>query len=83
MKSLDATTLVVTNRADGVVRETSDLVVELQLDVPEYARLAPYLFVSQLLGLHTGLKKGLDPDSPRNLTRVVLLDDDKPEHASI
>jgi len=55
----------------------SDLVVDLQLDVPEYARLAPYLFVGQLLGLHTGLKKGLDPDSPRNLSRVVLLDDDK------
>lgn len=83
MKSLGATTLVVTNRADGVVRRASDLVVELQLEVPEYARLAPYLFVGQLLGLHTGLKKGLDPDTPRNLSRVVLLDDDKPEHASI
>ncbi len=87
MKSLGATTLVVTNRADSVVRGASDLVVELQLDVPEYARLAPYLFVGQLLGLHTGLKKGLDPDSPRNLSRVVLLDHDKsrvkPEHASI
>ncbi len=87
MKSLGATTLVVTNRADGAVRTASDLVVDLQLDVPEYARLAPYLFVGQLLGLHTGLKKGLDPDSPRNLSRVVLLDDDmprvKPEHASI
>ena len=83
MKSLGATTLVVTNRADGVVCGASDLIVELQLDVPEYARLAPYLFVGQLLGLHTGLKKGLDPDWPRNLSRVVLLDDDKPEHASI
>ncbi len=87
MKSLGATTLAVTNRADGIVRGASDLVVELQLDVPEYARLAPYLFVGQLLGLHTGLKKGLNPDSPRNLSRVVLLDDDKSraktEHASI
>jgi glucosamine--fructose-6-phosphate aminotransferase (isomerizing) len=87
MKSLGATTLVVTNRADGVVRAASDLVIELQLDAPEYARLVPYLFIGQLLGLHTGLKKGLDPDSPRNLSRVVLLDDDtsraKPEHASI
>jgi len=87
MKSLGATTLIVTNRGNDAVRADSDLVVELQLEVPEYARLAPYLFVGQLLGLHTGLKKGLDPDSPRNLSRVVLLDDDKsrakPEHASI
>jgi glucosamine--fructose-6-phosphate aminotransferase (isomerizing) len=87
MKSLGATTVAIANRADDTVLAASDLVVELQLDVPEYARLAPYLFVGQLLGLHTGLKKGLDPDSPRNLSRVVLLDDDKSrvkaEHASI
>ena len=87
MKSLGATTLAVTNRANGTVRAASDQVVELQLEVPEFARLAPYLFVPQLVGLHTGLKKGLDPDSPRNLSRVVLLGDEKsgtkPEHASI
>jgi glutamine---fructose-6-phosphate transaminase (isomerizing) len=87
MKSLGATTLVVTNRTNGAVRAASDLVIELRLDVSEYARLAPCLFVGQLLGLHTGLKKGLDPDSPRHLSRVVLLDDDKsrakPQHASI
>lgn len=87
MKSLGATTITVANRADNAVRAASDLLVELQLDVPEYARLAPYLFVGQLLGLQTGLKKDLDPDSPRNLSRVVVLDDDassaQPEHVSI
>ena len=87
MKSLGATTLIVTNRVSGAVRAASDLVVELRLEVPECARLAPHVFVGQLLGLYTGLKKGLDPDSPRNLSRVVLLDDDKSraksEHASI
>lgn len=87
MKSLGATTVTVTNQADDAVRAASDLLVELQLDVPEYARLAPYLFVGQLLGLQTGLKKDLDPDSPRNLSRVVVLDDDassaQPEHVSI
>jgi len=61
--------------------------VDFQLDVPEFARLVPYLFVGQLLGLFTGLKKELDPDSPRNLSRVVVLDEQnsgtKPEHASI
>ena len=87
MKSLGATTLVVCNRADATVRAVSDLVVELQLEVPEFARLAPYLFAGQILGLYSGLKKGLDPDSPRNLSRVVLLEDkrtgNKHEHASI
>jgi glucosamine--fructose-6-phosphate aminotransferase (isomerizing) len=86
MKSLGATTLVVANRADARARAASDLLVELSLDVPELARLAPYLFAGQLLGLYTGLKKGFDPDSPRNLSRVVLLDEEesrkKPEHAA-
>jgi glucosamine--fructose-6-phosphate aminotransferase (isomerizing) len=74
MKSLGATTLAIVNRGDARARAAADLLVELNLEVPEFARLAPYLFAEQLLGLFTGLKKGLDPDSPRNLSRVVILD---------
>jgi glutamine---fructose-6-phosphate transaminase (isomerizing) len=40
------------------------------------ARLPLYLPAQQLMGLFTGLKKGLDPDNPKNLSRVVLLDDE-------
>ena len=87
MKSLGGTTLVVANRAKSRARAAADLFVELSLDVPELARLAPYLFAGQLLGLFTGLKKGLDPDSPRNLSRVVILDrgssSQEPEHAAL
>lgn len=74
MKALGGTTLTVTNRRDARVRAVSDLVVELSLDAPELARLAPTLLTGQLLGLYTGLHKGLDPDSPRNLSRVVTLE---------
>ncbi len=38
------------------------------------------------MGLYTGLKKGLDPDNPKNLSRVVLLDDETSqtsEHAAL
>jgi len=76
MKSLGATTLAIVNRSDARARAAADLLVELNLEVPELARLAPYVFAEQLLGLFTGLKKGLDPDSPRNLSRVVILDDE-------
>jgi len=75
MKSLQGATLVVANEADARVRAGSDLLVELSLDLPELARLGPSLFAGQLLGLYTGLHKGLDPDSPRNLSRVVTLDE--------
>jgi len=81
MKSLGATTLVVCNQADAAIRAASDLLIELQLETPEFSRLAPYLFAGQLLGLYSGLKKGLDPDSPRNLSRVVLLDGNRPGQA--
>ncbi len=73
MKSLGGTTIAIVNKSDARVRAASDLVVELNLDVTELARLAAYLFAGQLVGLYSGLKKGLDPDSPRNLSRAVVL----------
>jgi len=76
VKSLGGTTLVVANQANVRVRAAADMVVELGLRLPETARLSPYLVPGQLLGLHVGLKKGLNPDSPRHLTRAVILDGD-------
>lgn len=73
MKGLGAATLAVTNRADDSVRRHSDFLVELVLDLPEHACLTTYLLTFQLLGLFTGLKKGFNPDRPRNLSRVVVL----------
>jgi glutamine---fructose-6-phosphate transaminase (isomerizing) len=78
VKSLGGTTFAITPKADSRVNAAADLVVELDLGVPEFARLAPYVVPGQLLGLYTGLKKGLDPDNPRNLTRAVVLEDPKP-----
>jgi glucosamine--fructose-6-phosphate aminotransferase (isomerizing) len=87
IKGLGGTTLTVVNRANDHVRESSDVLVELGFDLPEVARVAAYIFAGQLTGLYTGLKKGLDPDNPRNLTRVVVLDGDasaeESEHAKI
>lgn len=73
IKGLGGTTLVVANAADDGARRAADFLVEIGLSGPEFSRLAPYLFTGQLLGLFTGLKKGLDPDRPRHLSRVVIL----------
>jgi len=75
VKGLGGNTLVVTNTADVGTRQAADFLVELNLDLPEYARLAAYAFTGQLLGYFTGLKKGFDPDRPRHLSRVVILND--------
>jgi len=73
IKALGAATLVVANRAGESVRASADLLVELKLKAPEYARPAVYLMAGQLLGYYTGAGKGLNPDQPRNLTRSVVL----------
>jgi glucosamine--fructose-6-phosphate aminotransferase (isomerizing) len=72
-KELGGTTVVIANEGDARAHRFADLLLELKLDVPEYARLAAYAFAGQLLGYYTGLRKGFDPDSPRHLSRVVIL----------
>jgi glucosamine--fructose-6-phosphate aminotransferase (isomerizing) len=80
MKELGAATFVVTNHATKALERASDLLIELRLDEPEFARLAPLAIPAQLLGAAVGLRKGLDPDTPKNLSRVVTLrrDGDNP-----
>jgi glutamine---fructose-6-phosphate transaminase (isomerizing) len=82
IKRLGGTTLAIANRADERVRAASDILVEFDFDLPELARLAPFVFAGQFTGLYTGLKKGLDPDNPRNLSRVVILDPEESSEAS-
>lgn len=73
VKALGAATLVVANRADAAVKDNADLLIDLRLKAPEFARTAVYLLAGQLLGFYTGIAKGLDPDNPRHLTRAVVL----------
>lgn len=73
VKTLGGKTLAIANSADTAVRRSADYVVELSLDVPEVARAAASVIPGQLLGFYTGLKRNLNPDEPRNLSRVVML----------
>ncbi len=77
IKKLGGTTLVVSNVCDSAIRRAADCVVELSLDVPEAARASASVIPGQLLGFYTGIKKGLNPDEPRNLSRVVMLENSK------
>ena len=73
LKQLGAVTAVIVNRATPELKEHSDLLVELALDVPEFARYAVSAIPAHLLGTAVGLRKGLNPDAPKNLTRAVVL----------
>lgn len=74
MKDLGGVIIAVCNRASAEVRRASDLVIELGADGDELVRLAPSIVPCQLFGYFSGLRKGLNPDQPKNLTRVVILD---------
>jgi len=73
MKEIGATTFAIANKATPELYKAADLVIELGLPVPELARIIVYVVWGQLLGSYRGLAKGLDPDNPTNLSRVVKL----------
>lgn len=76
LKELGAAICVIANRATPDLRNCSDLLIELGLDVPEFARYAVTVIPGHLMGTAIGLRKGLNPDAPKNLTRAVVLSPD-------
>jgi glucosamine 6-phosphate synthetase-like amidotransferase/phosphosugar isomerase protein len=75
MKALGAATMVIANRVESRAQRASDFAIELGLQSPEYVHPAAFTIWGQLYGVYYGLEKGLNPDSPKNLTRVVELAD--------
>jgi glucosamine 6-phosphate synthetase-like amidotransferase/phosphosugar isomerase protein len=74
LKELGAAICVITNRATAELKKHTDLLIELALDGPEFARYAVTAIPAHLMGSAVGLRKGLNPDAPPNLTRAVVLE---------
>jgi len=74
MHELGAVTIAVCNQASEQIRRSSDFLFELGFEGPELVTLAPFIVPGQLLGFFTSMKKNLNPDEPKNLSRVVILD---------
>ncbi|HXM97352.1 MAG TPA: SIS domain-containing protein [Candidatus Dormibacteraeota bacterium] len=73
MKELGGSIIAICNRATDAVRRSSDFVFELGFNGVELATLLPCIVPLQLLGFFTALGKNLNPDEPKNLSRVVIL----------
>ena len=73
LQGLGAATCVIVNGATPELKKSCDLLIELALDGPEFARYAVSAIPAHLLGTAVGLRKGLNPDAPKNLTRAVVL----------
>jgi glutamine---fructose-6-phosphate transaminase (isomerizing) len=74
MKDLGGVAIAICNRAADKLRWSSDLLVEYSFSGDGLALLAAFVVPCQLFGFFTGIKRGLNPDHPKNLTRVVMLD---------
>jgi glutamine---fructose-6-phosphate transaminase (isomerizing) len=73
LKELGAGVCIVVNNADPELKNHCDLLIALGMDAPESARYELTAIPAHLLGTAVGLRKGLNPDAPRNLTRAVVL----------
>lgn len=73
MKELGATTLAICAKANDELKKFSDVIIEVGNTASPIARLVLYVVWGQLLGSYRGLQKGLNPDEPTNLTRVVTI----------
>jgi glucosamine--fructose-6-phosphate aminotransferase (isomerizing) len=51
----------------------NDAVVSFQSELPDELRTILYLPVLQVMAFYRSLKKGLNPDKPKNLSTVVVL----------
>lgn len=74
MKALGGVTVAVGNSIESEIRPHCDLLIEGPPELVDLALLASSAIPCQLLGFFTGLQKGLNPDEPKNLSRVVILD---------
>jgi glucosamine--fructose-6-phosphate aminotransferase (isomerizing) len=75
MTALGAANIVIANHVDKKAESFADLAIELSLESPEFARSVAFVIGGHLYGVYYGWKKGLNPDSPKNLSRVVELAD--------
>jgi len=73
MNALGAKSLAICETANADIRAQADYVVELNSNIEENARLVLTLPILQQIAYQNALKKGMEPDEPRNLTQVVTL----------
>jgi glucosamine--fructose-6-phosphate aminotransferase (isomerizing) len=73
MKARGARIISICEEGDKNIIELSDDVVEMPTGIPELLSPIPYIVPLQLFAYHLAVKKGLDPDMPRNLAKSVTV----------
>jgi glutamine---fructose-6-phosphate transaminase (isomerizing) len=69
LHELNADSLSITN--DGEVAELSTHTIKLPPEIDEFLSPIPFIVPAQLFAAHLSEAKGLDPDTPRSLSKVT------------
>jgi glucosamine--fructose-6-phosphate aminotransferase (isomerizing) len=75
VKDLGGAVIAIANEGNAQLSNIADLTIDLQIVGPEWMRTAAFAVWGQLIGVYRGLHKGLNPDQPHNLSRVVELEE--------
>jgi glucosamine--fructose-6-phosphate aminotransferase (isomerizing) len=73
MKARGAYIISICEENDEEIISLSDDVIKVPKGIPEVLSPIPYIIPLQLLSYYISIKKGLDPDKPRNLAKSVTV----------
>lgn len=73
MKAREASIISVCGQADEKIEKLSDDVIEIPGNIPAEFSPIPYVVPLQLFAYYTAVKRGYDPDKPRNLAKCVTV----------
>ncbi|MFP3950586.1 MAG: glutamine--fructose-6-phosphate transaminase (isomerizing) [Candidatus Bathyarchaeia archaeon] len=73
MKARGARIISICESGDREVESLTDEVISIPKGIPEPLSPIPYIVPLQLLSYHIAVKRGLDPDKPRNLAKSVTV----------
>lgn len=73
MKARGASIITICEEGDEEITSLSDDVIYMPTGIPEVLSPIPYVIPLQLLSYYVSVKKGLDPDKPRNLAKSVTV----------
>jgi glucosamine--fructose-6-phosphate aminotransferase (isomerizing) len=73
MKAREASVIAVAAQGDEKVERLADMVFEIPGNIPAEFSPIPYIVPLQLFAYRTAVKRGLDPDKPRNLAKSVTV----------
>jgi glucosamine--fructose-6-phosphate aminotransferase (isomerizing) len=73
MKAREASIITVGAQGDESIGRLSDVFFEVPGNIPPELSPIPYIVPLQLLAYYTAVKRGYDPDKPRNLAKCVTV----------